>query len=209
MNLFKAQIIGLDSLKAQIETASNKVKREVDYAIGESAKEFAARAYANALIDDSVFTRQLVNSIKVEKDGYGSYAVVASAPHSGFVEFGTKNNYTPQTGFDDVAARFKGSKPANKYGNLYQAILAWVKKKNIGRSETGEYRFKVKKSVKGDYIKSVNKLTRRKKNAESIAFAITMKIAKQGRKAKPFFFKNIVPVRTMLEAELKRILDGI
>ena len=206
MNLFKATLIGLDQFKKQLDLASKKAIKEVDIAIKESANEFAALAYQSALIDDSVFTRELVNSIDVKKEKPLQYIVVAAAPHAPFVEFGTKGNYKPQKGYEDIASKYKGTKPSNKFGTLFDSILAWVKYRNIG----AQYKFKVVGSPGGDYIKSTKRRTKKaKQEQEQIAWAITLKIAKEGRKAKPFFYKNVVPVRTNLEKRIKEILNGL
>jgi HK97 gp10 family phage protein len=185
--LIRAQLIGLEEFKLAFDTASKQMKQRVDDATRETAQIFATKAYSEVIGQDSVFTFELAKSIRVEPEGFASYSVVAKAPYAGFVEFGTKKRYKPQVGYDSVAALFKGQKPVNKYGSLFDAIYAWVKKKNIGKKEN-------KRQTKNE--------------KKDIAWAITMDIAKNGRKAKPFFFKNVVPVSVILQRRLKDIFNA-
>lgn len=185
--MIRAQLIGLGEFKLAFDTASQQMKQRVDDATREAAQIFATKAYSEVIGQDSIFTSELAKSIKVEPEGFANYAIVAKAPHAAFVEFGTKKRYKPQTGYESVASLFRGLKPKNKYGTLYDAIYAWVKKKNIGRKE-GRRQSKNEK--------------------QEIAWAITMDISKNGRKAKPFFFKNVVPVRSLLQRRLKDIFDA-
>jgi HK97 gp10 family phage protein len=69
----------VDKLVTEIEPAS-------DRAANGWATEIARRAQDIV----PVRTGNLRDSIHVERNGYADYAVVASAPYAGFVEFGTR-----------------------------------------------------------------------------------------------------------------------
>ena len=109
-----------------------------------------------------------------------SFEVFAGIFYAPFVEFGTKKKVRVEPGFEDVAAQFKGQKGSGSL-KLIDAIKGWVKRKGIAKGN----------------------------EADRVSFAIARSIYRNGIAPKPFFYKNVAPVRTKLLANIKRIVDGI
>ena len=109
-----------------------------------------------------------------------SYEVFAGIFYAPFIEFGTKKKVRVEPGFEDVAAQFKGIKGSGAL-TLIEAIKGWVKRKGIAKG----------------------------KKADQVAFNIARSIYLNGIAPKPFFYKNVAPMRIKLLANIKRIVDGI
>lgn len=182
MNLIKVQLIGLDQLKKQIDSASNKVKNQIDAEVQASAMEFVALAKRD-LSNQVGDTGTLLNSIQYKKETENTYSVFvpSSVYYSGYIEFGTRDQARVPAGLEDVASEFKSQKNKGTL-KLIDAIRAWVIRKGI---ETEE--------------KEVNRT----------AFAIARSIYENGIAPRPFFYKQIVPVKESLIRRVKTILDGI
>lgn len=177
--MIKVNVIGLDSLQKRIEKASAEVKTLVDAELQASAMEFVAGAKRD-LATQGGDRGTLLRSITYSKSDSLAYTVSANTSYAAFIEFGTKTKYNPYPGTEEFAAQYRGSKGAGTL-KLIDAIKGWVKRKGIAAG----------------------------KEADRVAFVIARSIYKNGISPKPFFFKQITPVRTKLINRVTALLDGI
>jgi len=177
--MFKANVIGLDAYRNAIQTAKKDVQTNISNEIRASAMEFEALAKRNAA-NNGGDQGGLQKSIGHRQIDAFNYEVFAGISYAPFVEFGTKSKVRIEPGFEDVAAQFKGQKGTGTL-SLIEAIKAWVKRKGIAKG----------------------------KDADRAAFNIARSIYRNGISPKPFFYKNVAPVRSNLLTRIKAIVDGI
>jgi hypothetical protein len=177
--MFKANVIGLDAYRKAIETAKKNVQANVANEIRASAMEFEQLAKRNAA-NNGGDQGGLQKSIGHRQIDAFNYEVFAGISYAPFIEFGTKKKVKVEPGFEDVAAQFRGQKGTGTL-TLLEAIKAWVKRKGIAKG----------------------------KAADQAAFNIARSIYRNGISPKPFFYKNVAPVRTNLLTRIKAIVDGI
>jgi hypothetical protein len=177
--MFKANVIGLDAYRKAIETAKKDVQAQVANEIRASAMEFEQLAKRNAA-NNGGDQGGLQKSIGHRQIDAFNYEVFAGISYAPFIEFGTKKKVRVEPGFEDVAAQFRGQKGTGTL-TLVEAIKAWVKRKGIAKG----------------------------KAADQAAFNIARSIYRNGISPKPFFYKNVAPVRTNLLTRIKAIVDGI
>ena len=177
--MFKANVIGLDAYRNAIQTAKKDVQTNISNEIRASAMEFEALAKRNAA-NNGGDQGGLQKSIGHRQIDAFNYEVFAGIFYAPFVEFGTKSKVRIEPGFEDVAAQFKGQKGTGTL-SLIEAIKAWVKRKGIAKG----------------------------KDADRAAFNIARSIYRNGISPKPFFYKNVAPVRSNLLTRIKAIVDGI
>lgn len=122
----------------------------------------------------------LLKSIGHRQKNAFSYEVFAGAFYAPFIEFGTKKKVRIEPGFEDVAAQFRGQKGSGVL-TLLEAIKQWVKDKGIAKG----------------------------KKADRVAMNIARSIYRNGISPKPFFYKNVAPVRNKLLSNIQRIINGI
>jgi hypothetical protein len=177
--MFKANVIGLDAYRKAIETAKKDVQAQIANEIRASAMEFEQLAKRNAA-NNGGDQGGLQKSIGHRQIDAFNYEVFAGISYAPFIEFGTKKKVRVEPGFEDVAAQFRGQKGTGTL-TLLEAIKAWVKRKGIAKG----------------------------KAADKAAFNIARSIYRNGISPKPFFYKNVAPVRTNLLTRIKAIVDGI
>jgi len=177
--MFKANVIGLDEYRKAIETAKKDVQAQIANEIRASAMEFEQLAKRNAA-NNGGDQGGLQKSIGHRQIDAFNYEVFAGISYAPFIEFGTKKKVRVEPGFEDVAAQFRGQKGTGTL-TLLEAIKAWVKRKGIAKG----------------------------KAADQAAFNIARSIYRNGISPKPFFYKNVAPVRTNLLTRIKAIVDGI
>ena len=177
--MLKANVIGLDAYRKAIETAKKDVQAQVANEIRASAMEFEQLAKRNAA-NNGGDQGGLQKSIGHRQIDAFNYEVFAGISYAPFIEFGTKKKVRVEPGFEDVAAQFRGQKGTGTL-TLLEAIKAWVKRKGIAKG----------------------------KAADQAAFNIARSIYRNGISPKPFFYKNVAPVRTNLLTRIKAIVDGI
>jgi HK97 gp10 family phage protein len=192
LNLIKVNFIGLDSLKAKIDKASNETKTLVDAELQAAAMNFVGLAKKD-LASQGGDRGTLLRSISYSKKADLVYEVSANTFYAPFIEFGTKSKFNPYPGTEEFASQYKGVKGSGAL-TLIEAITGWVKRKRIGATYNIKTRRKVRQS---------------KDEINRIAFLIARSIYKNGISPKPFFFKQITPVRNDLVQNVTRVLDGI
>lgn len=177
--MIKVNLIGFDNLQKRLTKASTEVKLLVDGELQASAMEYVGLAKRD-LASQGGDRGTLLRSIAYSKEGDMSYTVSANTFYAPFIEFGTKSKFNPYPGTEQFAAQFRGTKQGGAI-KLIDAIKGWVKRKGIAKG----------------------------KEADRAAFLIARSIFKNGISPKPFFYKQIIPVRTKLLQNLNRVLDGI
>ena len=180
--MIKAQLIGLEQFKKEIDSAKKEVKTEIDAELQAACMEFVAGAKKD-LSSKAGDTGTLLGSIQYQSEGDMLYSVFVpdSVYYAPYIEFGTRGQAKAEPGFEDVAQKFKGKKHGSTI-KLIDAIKAWVIRKGIESEE-----------------KEINRA----------AFLIARSIYKNGIEPRPFFFKQVAPVRQNLINRVKNILDGI
>lgn len=177
--MIKVNVIGLDSLKDRIAKASKETAVLVDAELQAAAMEFVGLAKKD-LASQGGDRGSLLRSITYKQEKDLSYTVSANQFYAPFIEFGTKAKYSPYPGTEEFAAQYKGVKGGGAL-KLIDAIRGWVKRKGIASG----------------------------KEIDRAAFLIARSIYKNGISPKPFFFKQVVPVRTNLLNRVNKLLDGI
>ena len=179
LSLIKANVIGLDQLKARIQNATKETQILVDAELEAAAMNFVGLAKKD-LSSQGGDRGTLLRSITYNKKADLQYTVSANVFYAPFIEFGTKSKFNPYPGTEEFASQYKGAKGSGTL-RLIDAIRGWVKRKRIA---TG-------------------------KEVDRVAFLIARSIYKNGISPKPFFFKQITPVRNNLVQNVTRVLDGI
>lgn len=179
LSLIKANVIGLDQLKARIQNATKETQILVDAELEAAAMNFVGLAKKD-LASQGGDRGTLLRSITYNKKADLQYTVSANVFYAPFIEFGTKSKFNPYPGTEEFASQYKGAKGSGTL-RLIDAIRGWVKRKRIA---TG-------------------------KEVDRVAFLIARSIYKNGISPKPFFFKQITPVRNNLVQNVTRVLDGI
>lgn len=179
LSLIKANVIGLDQLKARIQNATKETQTLVDAELEAAAMNFVGLAKKD-LASQGGDRGTLLRSITYNKKADLQYTVSANVFYAPFIEFGTKSKFNPYPGTEEFASQYKGAKGSGTL-RLIDAIRGWVKRKRIA---TG-------------------------KEVDRVSFLIARSIYKNGISPKPFFFKQITPVRNNLVQNVTRVLDGI
>jgi hypothetical protein len=179
LSLIKANVIGLEQLQAKIQKATKETQTLVDAELEAAAMNFVGLAKKD-LASQGGDRGTLLRSITYNKKADLQYTVSANVFYAPFIEFGTKSKFNPYPGTEEFASQYKGVKGSGTL-RLIDAIRGWVKRKRIA---TG-------------------------KEVDRVAFLIARSIYKNGISPKPFFFKQITPVRNNLVQNVTRVLDGI
>lgn len=177
--MIKANIIGLDQYIKQIESSKRDIQARVSNELRGAAMEFEALAKRN-VVSNGGDRGGLVKSIGHRQLSAFSFEIFAGIFYAPFIEFGTKKKTRIEPGFEDVAAQFRGQKGSGAL-TLIEAIKGWVKRKGIAKG----------------------------KQADRAAFNIARSIYKNGISPKPFFYRNVAPIRAKLLTNIKQIVDGI
>ena len=177
--MIKANIIGLDALQRRISNAPQEIQSEVAAEIQVAAWEYRDGAKRD-LAAQGGDRGTLLRSIDTKQVGPLTYEVSAGMFYAPYIEFGTKSKFNPYPGTEEFAAQYKGSARSSSL-TLIEAIKGWVKRKGIA---TG-------------------------KEIDRVAFLIARSIYRNGIKPKPFFYKQITPVRENLIKRLNIIFNGI
>lgn len=179
LSLIKANVIGLDQLQAKIQKATKETQTLVDAELEAAAMNFVGLAKKD-LASQGGDRGTLLRSISYSKTKDLQYTVSANVFYAPFIEFGTKSKFNPYPGTEEFASQYKGAKGTGTL-KLIDAIKGWVKRKGIA---TG-------------------------KEIDKVAFLIARSIYKNGISPKPFFFKQIVPVKSNLVKNINSILNAL
>lgn len=188
--MIKVDLIGFDVYTRRINAAKSEIQEEVSAEIRLGGAKFVEGAKRD-LINQGGDTGGLLNSIKnVSLDRFATEPR-ADKFYAAFIEFGTKGKYRPIPGVDP--SEFKGIKRGN-WKEFIEQIKAWVKRKGIGATYS---------------VKTRRKNRQTKDEIEGIAYMIARSIYRNGINPKPFFFKQIGPVKSHIRERLEKILNGL
>jgi hypothetical protein len=187
---FSIQITGLDDAIRRLQTYPDRVQKQLKGELKLAAEEVRKLAIKDAPGDQG----RLRQSITVSDQGGLTNTTTASVPYAAFQEWGTKKYVSVPTELSAYAATFKGKSVGSGGVKLDEAILAWVKRKKIA----GTYSVKTQRRTGGK--------ARREQEDKQVAFLIARKIARDGIRAHPFFFKNVFLVRDKLGKRVPDIL---
>lgn len=176
--MIKVNLIGFDQLQKRLANASTQIKQEVDGELQAAAIEYVGLAKRD-LASQGGDRGTLLRSIAYQREGDMSYTVSANTYYAPFIEFGTKSKFNPYPGTEQFASQFRGTKQGGAL-KLIDAIKGWVKRKGIAKG----------------------------KEADRAAFLIARSIFRNGISPKPFFYKQIVPVRAKLLQNLNNVLNA-
>lgn len=170
--MFKVTVTGIRGVKQQFASAGKEIANIVDQELVSMAKDWVAGAKRDAPVDQGT----LKGSISYLKEG-ARISIVSQAFYSPFMEFGTKGNYRPIPGTENIAAQFKGYKGGDIM-QMLRMIVRWVNRKGI----TGRYSVKTRRRVGSKVDQYAEDY--------SAAWPILMSILKHGVKPHPYFFKQ-------------------
>lgn len=173
MDSIVIELGGFNEVLKMFKTLPQDVQDITDAEIEEGLREFVILAQRDAPVDQS----RLKSSIAYKSLGIGSYEVFAQSAYAAYMEFGTKGNYRPVPGAEEIAAKFRG-KGEGSFKDMVRAIIEWVRRKGIA----GRYSVKTRRRVG-------SKAKQQSENAAA-AWPIIMSIMKNGVKAHPYFFKQ-------------------
>lgn len=187
--MFKIKTTGFDDLLKKLEIAPKKVIELVDGVFENTSKEFVGRAKREAPKDTGFLTGEI--SYNREKDM--RFNIFSGSRYAGYLEFGTKKNYTPIPGFEKEASEIRGMGGGGSAAEAIENITQWVKRKGIrfesaGKTKSGKVRL----------------LT-----IEQTAWIIWHFININGIKPQPYFFKQVAIAEGQLDKDLKQIADEI
>lgn len=102
------KIEGLSRLKAILYAMANKVPQKTKLAVKKAGVNLQTNAKNDAPIDTGKLRQSI--SLKMSPDGYEAKVSAggASAPYAPYIEFGTGGAVQIPTGWEDLAAEFRG-----------------------------------------------------------------------------------------------------
>lgn len=191
MKGFHIQVTGLDQAIQRLSTYPDRVQKQLKGELKLSAEEVRKLSVKDAPGDQG----KLRQSIVVGDQGGLTNTTTVNIPYGAFQEWGTKKYVSVPTELSAYAATFKGKGLATGTIGLDEAILAWVKRKKI----SGTYSTKTKRRT--------GSKSNREAEDKQVAFLIARKIARDGIRPRPFFFKNVFIVRDKLGKRATQILS--
>lgn len=190
---FSVKVTGLDQVLRKLNQFPEKIQRE----IGGELKLAAQEVRSLAIRDVPVNNGPLKNAIIVDQKGPLTHTVTVEKAYAAAQEWGTKKNTIIPSEVAAYAAQFKGKSMGGGGVKLSDAIFQWVKRKGIGISKSGP---SMRRRGQG---------ARDKASQKGIAFVIARKIAKEGIKPHPFFFRNVFAVRDRLKTRIEAIVNSM
>lgn len=204
---FKLNIKNLDKALSEIDVREKNVNRIVNNEFQNFGQLAVNDAKTNVRNNKTTDRGQLIGSLhfKVENLEVRLGAYVA---HAAYLEFGTKGfaeSYISSlpAEYADFAKQFKNSGEGT-FADLLKSIIGWVKRKGIKPEprmyeQEDNYSFgKLRKGRKRQTIKD---------EQLQIAYAISIKIIRDGIKAQPFLIPAFEKNKIILIKNLKRELN--
>ena len=100
----RLEVKGINKAIKELKNTGLQVSDKVDAITKSNAQEIEAEAKQRAPVDKGF----LRNQIATEKKGEALYGVVANAPYSAYMEFGTGGEVEVPNELKDIAIQFKG-----------------------------------------------------------------------------------------------------
>lgn len=184
------KVEGLDRLIADLRNLDRTTQKKVSGAVRDNADRWVRGAKRDAPKDVSFLSGQ----IGANKVSELEYDVVSNAKYAAAMEFGTKKYFSAPAELQSVAAEFKG-RPTGSFRDLLLNISGWVRRKAIV-SKAGKFQSKGRKGLQG-------------RNVLSVAYPIALKIARDGIKPQPYFFKQRKEVEPQFRKDIENIINDL
>lgn len=171
------KVVGLKGLQISLDKLAADVIDEIGKTLVEGGEKIETRAKALAPVDQG----KLRSSTFSDASDPLKVEVYNNNFYAPFVEFGTKRKFKAN-GRDAIAAEFKGQGKGKPFSELVENIYGWLKRtSNFPSNVRGE-------AAKRNYAKYV-----------------ALKIAKNGIKPQPFFYRAYDEVLPSIIQDLKAI----
>jgi hypothetical protein len=183
------KVEGFEKIVKKFKRVPKEVIKETDGLLANVAKGFENRAVNDAPVFDGI----LKAGITSHRNGEMDWEVGSHAPHSAYIEFGTKSRFKAIPGID--SSRFKGKSGSGGVADLFGAILNWVKKKGIA----SRWSVKTHKPMKANKQDTANIL--------EAASAITISILRHGIHPHPYFYKQLPIAQSEIQTGMKEVIQ--
>jgi hypothetical protein len=190
---FKFDIKGMDQLQRRLNTAPDKIKKEVGAEMQDGARRINGKQLRLAPVDEGGLKQSAIprkiNELQVE--------LTASKHYAAFMEFGTKRRVRVPAELQEYAAQFNLKGPKIGFEAFLKIITAWVHRKGIAakRSEKTGRRLgsKAKQQAEDD----------------AAAYPIALSILRHGVNPHPFFFQPYFDERPIIIKNVEKVLKDI
>jgi hypothetical protein len=202
---FKMQLTGVNAALGELNLKG--LEKQVQGELDKFALNVVQDAKQLVPIDESHLS-QSIGFVKRDLE----VEIVVNSNYAAYVEFGTRKfaaQYvsTLPTEFQAFARQFKGG-GGGSFDELVMRIFEWVKRKGI--------RLEPKQTSQGDSYRSgrlVNTSRKRKRTTivegqQQLAYAIAVKIVREGIKPQPFLYPAYEKNRILLLEELRKIINA-
>jgi hypothetical protein len=202
---FTFKVEGFEQAKKRLDPAN--LKKEIN-AVLKAFGENVARDAKQLVPVDEGFLKGQINSNPTDLN----VEIVVNADYAAYVEFGTRGfaeKYvaTLPTEWKEFAAKYKGP-GGGSFDELVMRIFEWVKRKGIKPQP--------KQAVQEDNYRNgrlINNNRKPKKvskeeGQQQLAYAIAVKIVREGVKPKPFLYPAYEKHRKQLLDDLNDILNA-
>ncbi len=205
----KINVSGLDSTFRGLDRAVAKIKNAVADEMNAFGQQTVNDAKRNCPVDEG----HLRNSITYTMDEANMIVeIVVNADYAAFVEFGTRgfaSQYvaTLPDDWQEFASQFKGG-GGGSFEDMVARIFQWVKRKRIKveekstQTEQGDSFTKTGRLAKDKKRKRVNK----EKMQEQLAWAIAIKIMREGSKPHPFLKPAVEKNKKVFVDNVKKVI---
>lgn len=188
-----------DDIKKAIEgkISANKLRETCKEALGKMSDAIVNDAKINLRANGTINNGEILN---IYADPVGDdlkTEIVAKANHASFIEFGTKKfaaKYVATLPKEwQVLAASERGKMTGTFEELVVNLTQWVKEKQIA----GTYSVKSKRRTGGIIQKAYEDY--------KLAYAIALRIARNGIRARPFLYPAYVKNRNIFDQELNKV----
>ncbi len=201
---FDVKIDGIDKFIEKINTIARGVKDEMKNEFTAFAKDVERDAKRFAPANEG-HLRQSINSDPANENMQAQ--ITAATNYAAYVEFGTRrfaaeHIATLPADWRTYAATFKG-KTGGSFDDLVVRLVDWVKKRGLHRTEavsdaqTGERFFRKARKSKAQQAA----------DADQVAYAIAIKIMREGSRPHPFLYPAITLHLPALKSKVQRIIN--
>jgi len=130
--------IQFNALRERIRNITPETLAKLENVVESNAQELRGNALQRAPVADGELRRGIKVEIPENDDKYNIVRkVVSNAPHSPFIEFGTKTYVSIPPEFQKMASEIRSGGRKPKAGSAWDRISGWARKK--GKSEAEAY----------------------------------------------------------------------
>ncbi len=208
MSGFTIKLEGFDEVKKVFDI--KRFEKDVSFVMKIFGENVVRDAKDNVSLNGTVDEGGLSRSIGYDLEGL-NLTIFANIEYGAYIEFGTRkfaDSYVSSlpSEWQEFASRFKGSGGGGSFDDLVMAIFRWVQRKGIKpvpKQTEQEDTYRNGKLVnKSRKPKKVNK----EADQQQLAYAIAVKIVREGIKAQPFLYPAYEKNRKLFMDDLKDVL---